>query len=777
MKLKGLTDVELSFRRRSGRTAHSTKVPYLVVQNFPELGLLTSLRFLEWVSENPGGLISLPTGKTPEYFIKWTMRFLNDWAKPETRRIMEDNGFSIRKKPSLQKLRFVQIDEFYPIDPRQQNSFYNYVLNFYIKGFGLDPSGALLMNAENIALYDGLHYSQVFPDNRIDLTLRNREAITPLEKIQQASLFRIDNWCTEYENRIREAGGIGFFLGGIGPDGSIAFNTRGSDQNSTTRLTATNFESQAAAAGDLGGIEVSRKRLVLTIGLGTLTFNPDCTAIVFAAGEAKAQVIKNALENEPDNLFPATVLQRLKNARFYLTQGAAIQLHDSVERYYRRGDWSFEKTERAVFDLCRKIDKYAHNLELKDLKNDEYCSLIPDLSLKVVRDVIESTKNKIEKGRVKENDQIFLHTGPHHDDIMLGIFSCIVPQLRIHTNRFHFAILTSGFTAVTNKMLLNLMEETLSHIGQGKIQMLRYPDFFDKGYRYKFDKDVSHYLDKVADRDEKGKLRGICHRITRVMVDVYNLKSKEELINQLEKNIDILKTSYSGEKNPPDIQKLKGMLREFEEELVWAHYGVKVKNIEHLRLGFYTGNIFTSQPQKTRDVMPILKMFRRIQPTVISLAFDPEGSGPDTHYKVLQAIAQALIQWKKEKDLSELRIIGYRNVWFRFHPSEANVFTPVSLNSMAVLDWSFRNCYISQVDASFPSPELDGPFSDLSRQIWVEQYKQVQLILGKDFFYDNDSPKIRATHGMIFYKEMNIDEFIMKARQLERSIEGDFVTT
>jgi glucosamine-6-phosphate deaminase len=93
---------------------------------------------------------------------------------------------------------------------------------------------------------------------------------------------------------------------------------------------------------------------------------------------------------------------------------------------------------------------------------------------------------------------------------------------------------------------------------------------------------------------------------------------------------------------------------------------------------------------------------------------------------------------------------------------------------MAVLDWSFKNCYISQVDASFPSPELNGPFSDLSRQIWVEQYKQVQLILGKDFFYDNDSPKIRATHGMIFYKEMGIDEFIIKAQQLEKSMEGDF---
>ena len=83
-------------------------------------------------------------------------------------------------------------------------------------------------------------------------------------------------------------GGIGFLLGGMGPDGHIAFNTRGSDHNSTTRLTATNFETQAAAAGDLGGIEVSRSRLVITIGLGTITYNPDCASIIFAAGEAKA---------------------------------------------------------------------------------------------------------------------------------------------------------------------------------------------------------------------------------------------------------------------------------------------------------------------------------------------------------------------------------------------------------------------------------------------------------------------------------------------------------
>jgi len=773
MKLKELSKVEQSFFSSSGRGACSTKIPYIVIQNFPDLGLLTSLRFIEWVAENPEGVISLPTGKTPEYFIKWTNKLLNGWEIKENRILMEKNGLSINKKPSLTGLHFVQIDEFYPIDPKQHNSFYDYVKNYYIDGFNLDQERALLINADEIILPHGKHFTEVFPDSIIDLTLRNREATSPLEKMQQASIFSIDSWCTNYENRIRELGGIGFFLGGMGPDGHIAFNTRGSDHNSTTRLTATNFESQAAAAGDLGGIEVSRNRLVITIGLGTITYNPDGVAIIFAAGEAKAPVVRNALENPPDNLYPATVLQRQKNARFYLTEGAAVLLHDSIEKYYKEGEWTFEKTEKAIFDLCLKIDKYAHKLIIDDLKNDRYCCLIPNLSIDRVKEVIDSTKNKIVRGNKKEQNQVFLHTGPHHDDIMLGIFPCIIPQLREASNSFHFSVFTSGFTAVTNIMLQNLLEETLYHIEQESVKMIEYPDFFEKGYKYKFDKDVSHYLDKVAAKDEPGKLRGVCHRIIRVMVEIYKIKSIKELTDQIERNIELLKSSYSGEKNPPDIQKLKGMIREYEEELVWAHYGVKVRDIEHLRLGFYTGDIFTPQPNKIRDVEPILEMLRRVRPTVISLAFDPEGSGPDTHYKVLQALAAALRIWKREEDLSTLRIIGYRNVWFRFHPSEANVFTPVSLNSMAVLEMSFKNCYISQVDASFPSYELDGPFSDLSQHIWVEQFKRVQLILGKDYFYENESPKIRATHGMIFHKEMALDEFLMHARELEKSMEGE----
>ena len=313
--MKLFSPVESHFISRQDSEHQNSRIPYVVVDNFPQLGLITALRFLEWVHDNPHGVISLPTGKTPEFFIRWTQYLLRNWNNKKGEKLLNEYGLHLPSKPNLSNLQFVQIDEFYPINPTQKNSFYNYVNEFYIKGFGLDSANAMLINANEILLYNNKTYEEIFPDLKVDLSLRYREAKTNRERCQKDSIFKIDEWCARYEEKIRQKGGIGFFLGGIGPDGHIAFNIKGSDHFSTTRLIKTNFETQAVAAGDLGGIDISKNRLVITISLHTITYNPEAVAIIFGAGEAKAEVVKNALENEPTNQYPGSVLQKLKNNR------------------------------------------------------------------------------------------------------------------------------------------------------------------------------------------------------------------------------------------------------------------------------------------------------------------------------------------------------------------------------------------------------------------------------------------------------------------------------
>jgi len=767
-----LSPVEKAFLSESGIEKMSTLLPYLVVDNFPKLGLLTACRFLEWVDTNPQGVISLPTGKTPEFFIKWTQYLLANWDTKKGKEIRETYGLGKLQKPSLKDLSFVQIDEFYPISSKQHNSFYHYVNNFYLEGFGLSKKNALLINSDEIPLAEGKHFSKLFPDLKVDLSLRFREPTSALEALQQQSIYLIDQWCGDYEARIRDKGGIGFFLGGIGPDGHIAFNTRGSHPFSVTRLTETNFETQAVAAGDLGGIEISANRLVITIGLETIVYNKDAVGIVIAAGEAKAGIIKDSLETPLSTLHPATILQKLKNGRFYLTKGAASKLTDAVDAYYQQGEWTAEKTDRAVIELCKKLNTYGHRLKLEQLKADPYCKLIPNLSEDTVQQVIQRVDGKISKGLEQEKNQVLLHTGPHHDDISLGILPHITNQLHEPSNAAHFSVLTSGFTAVTNTFVIDTLLHTKKLLDDGKIQMTNYEDFFEVGYSLKTDKDVYHFLTNVASENVEARKRGLSHRVVRALCILWEIKDKTQLRETINEVISLLKHSYDGEKNPSKIQKLKGMIREFEEELVWAHFGVQVKNVHHLRLGFYTGDIFTEQPDKTRDVEPIVDMLRRIQPTKISLTLDPEGSGPDTHYKVLQATAAAVKKWSEERDTSQLRIIGYRNVWFKFEPQEANVIVPVSLGDMSVMEDSFANCYLSQVHASFPSYVHNGKFSTVAKRTWVGQLNDIQLLLGKNYFYQHDHAKVRASHGLIFFRDMNVEEFLSTARELEKSIEG-----
>ena len=772
--------VEEYFLKKSGRKlmyAPVEKIPVIEVDNFPELGKMTALRFLEWVQNNPGGVISLPTGKTPEYFIKWVDFYLNNWDKKKVQAELEEVGIDPGRHPDMKSLHFVQIDEFYPIDPNQQNSFYYYIQKFYIGKFGLDPKKAMFININEIGTAGNLPVKEIFPNLKVDLSLRTRWPRNRLERLQKKTIELADEFCMRYEEKIRKMGGIGFFLGGIGPDGHIGFNVRGSDHFSTTRLTETNYETQAAAAVDLGGIETSRNRLVITIGLGTITYNKDAVAIIMAAGEAKAKIVADSIQSEPGIEYPASVLSSLPNARFYLTRGATVNL---IERRWedlvKKEDLSSKEVERVVIDLALSRKKCLLSLNREDYSSDKAASELlrkTRLSMEEInKKVYNSITRKIKKGMETPGNQVYMHTGPHHDDIMLGYLPYIVHLVRDPSNKHYFNYMTSGFTSVTNSYLLELLLELKRWIRSRKFHRLMEEGYFDPAYIDGRIRDVNLYLDGIAENSYTTKNEATSRRLLRNLIEIYEETALEYLEDRVDELINYCRTQYPGKKDIEHVQKIKGRIREWEADLIWRYFGIKVTNVNHLRLGFYKGDIFTELPTIERDVTPIYELMKKIRPTVITVALDPEGSGPDTHYKVLQAIAEALKLYQRDHDTSNLKILGYRNVWYRFHPAEANMYIPVSLNSMAILKNSFMECFGSQRSASFPSWEYDGPFCDLAQKIQVEQYTAIKTCLGRDFFVHNEHPRLRATHGLVFMKELTPEEFYKHAQDLKRYTEN-----
>ncbi len=752
-------------------------IPIIQVDNFPELGKLTALRFVEWLQDNPKGVVSLPTGKTPEHFIKWVSRIMNEWDSEFVQNILTEVGIDTTNKPDLAKVTFIQIDEFYPIDTKQHNSFYYYINKFYFKNLGFDKKKALLMNINEIETPENLPLDEIFKENKVDLSLRTRYAGNRSERLQKQTIEIIDEFCTNYEKKIRELGGIGFFLGGIGPDGHIGFNVKGSDHYSTTRLIQTNYETQAAAASDLGGIEIAKNRLVITIGLDTITYNPNTVAIIIAAGEAKANILRDSIQNAPTNKYPATVLQKLPNGRFYLTHGAALRL---IERRY--ADMSKEEplstiaVQRAVINLVMEKEITLTELTKEDYSTDKIASLVPIKTKKTPFDIGSEIRKQIlerfEKGLEPVENKTILHTAPHHDDIMLGYLPYINHLVRTPTNTHHFTYLTSGFTAVTNIFMLDLMKNVEYWIMQDSFKKRFSQGYFDPTFVEGKDRDVALYLDGIAAHSITLRNEAVARRTVRNMIEIYEEDNPVYLEDRVDELINYFETQYPGKKDIQYVQKLKGMQREWEVEILWGYYGFSVEDVSHLRLGFYQGDIFTENPEMTRDVLPVLDLMKKLNPNIVTVALDPEGSGPDTHYKVLQAVSEGLRLYEKETGNSDIKVWGYRNVWYRFHPAEANIYIPVSLNSFAITDNTFMKSFGSQSNASFPSWEYDGPFSRLAQKVQVDQYNIIRSCLGKEYFLEHDFKRVRAAKGMIFLKELTLEEFYKHSTELKKKTEN-----
>lgn len=80
----------------------------------------------------------------------------------------------------------------------------------------------------------------------------------------------LESECIAYEEKIKRAGGIELFLGGIGPDGHIAFNEPGSTLSSRTRVKTLAYDTILANSRFFGNDVNKVPKMALSVGVQTV---------------------------------------------------------------------------------------------------------------------------------------------------------------------------------------------------------------------------------------------------------------------------------------------------------------------------------------------------------------------------------------------------------------------------------------------------------------------------------------------------------------------------
>ena len=139
--------------------------------------------------------------------------------------------------------------------------------------------------------------------------------------------------CTNYERRIKEAGGINLFLGGIGPDGHIAFNEPGSSLSSRTRQKTLTQNTIIANARFFDGDLNLVPKTALTVGVGTVMDSDEVLIIV--NGYGKATALQHAIEEGVNHMWTISALQMHEKGIIVCDEDAVAQLKVETYKYFK----------------------------------------------------------------------------------------------------------------------------------------------------------------------------------------------------------------------------------------------------------------------------------------------------------------------------------------------------------------------------------------------------------------------------------------------------------
>ena len=452
--------------------------------------------------------------------------------------------------------------------------------------------------------------------------------------------------CTDYEARIRAAGGIDLQLLGIGKTGHIGFNEPGSGAQSRTRLVTLDTITRRDAAADFFG-EHNVPRQAITMGVASILEAREIALL--ATGEHKSAILRRAVEGEVDHDIAATFLQQHPAATVYADQAAAADLTRIATPWLLdEVEWTPLLETRAVVWLSLTAGKAILKLTEQDYVEHHLSPLLARYGEPgVVNGLIFNRMGEKIRGRSKlPREKTVICFSPHPDDDVISAGG-ILRKLHLNGNRLVVGYMTSGNIAV-------------------------------------FDHDVRRYVEVLE------RLAADQH-LGRRNVDTLAARVRAFLESKLPGSVDT-----------DEVQDLKRIIREAEAVSGLETLGISRTGARFLNLPFYQTGQVRKDPVGPADVAIVRALLEEVRPDLVLVAgdlSDPHG----THRLCKDAIDAALVEVRPLGVAPEVWL--YRGAWQEWPVTEASWLVPLAQEELRLKIQAIFKHQSQKDSAPFPGQD------------------------------------------------------------------------
>lgn len=143
----------------------------------------------------------------------------------------------------------------------------------------------------------------------------------------------LEKECADYEAKIKAVGGIDLFLGGIGPDGHIAFNEPGSSLTSKTRIKTLTKDTIIANSRFFDNDINKVPKTALTVGVGTVMAAKE--VLIMVNGHNKSRALAQVVEGSINHMWTISALQMHEKAIIVCDEAAVEEIKVGTYRYFK----------------------------------------------------------------------------------------------------------------------------------------------------------------------------------------------------------------------------------------------------------------------------------------------------------------------------------------------------------------------------------------------------------------------------------------------------------